>query len=116
MLTIKLLQILCSLLGFSTMNDFNIPSSQDIQKCLALNYDIEVDKVNRLEVGADSSAFCFQATTIKGSNFFVKVKQGHVKDKSLNMTQFLFDQGIHQTITPIKQYKVIFLKKWVIAR
>ena len=77
-------------------------SLQCIIDCLNTKYDIAVNALIFLPLGADMNASVYKAETQGGRSYFVKLKRGHRYDMSVAILAFLQSMGIQQIIPPIK--------------
>lgn len=84
------------------MTEKHTLSLQCIIDCLNTNYDIEVNTLILLPIGADMNASVYKAETQNGLSYFVKLKCGHRFDVSLAILALLHASGIQQIILPIK--------------
>ncbi|MCE5316224.1 MAG: aminoglycoside phosphotransferase family protein [Parachlamydia sp.] len=69
--------------------------------CLANHYHIDVESLTILPIGADRNATLYKAQT-RNASYFVKIKQGHQDDISVNIVELLSEAGLQETILPIK--------------
>lgn len=77
-------------------------SDQCIIDCLNSNYGIKVAKLILLPIGADMNASVYKAELHDQSAYFIKLKRGHHDDISATIISLLYDTGIQQIISPIK--------------
>ena len=77
-------------------------SLQCIIDCLNANYDIAVNMLILLRIGADMNASVYKAETQGGLSYFVKLKRSHRYDMSVAILALLHASGIQQIIPPIK--------------
>jgi spectinomycin phosphotransferase len=75
---------------------------QRLIDCLKINYDIEVETLTFLPVGADMHASIYKAQAHNKSSYFVKLKRGHHHDISAIITALLYNAGIQQIIPLVK--------------
>jgi spectinomycin phosphotransferase len=73
-----------------------------IISCLNTNYGIEVATLTFLPLGADMNASVYKAQTLDQKSYFIKLKQGHHHDISVEIVELLQSAGIQQIIPPIK--------------
>jgi spectinomycin phosphotransferase len=79
------------------------PDIQDekIIACLQDEYDIEVDQIGFLPLGADVNTAVYRVVTVEGIPYFLKLRNGFFDPTSVALPKFLSDQGIAQIIPPI---------------
>jgi spectinomycin phosphotransferase len=75
--------------------------NQCIIDCLNESYDIKVNKLTFLPLGADMNASVYKAET-NDHSYFIKLKRGHHQDISTSIITLLYDAGIQHIIPPIK--------------
>ncbi len=73
-----------------------------IMKCLNTHYGIDVASLTFLPIGADMNAAVYKAQTRDRTSYFIKLKQGHHHDISVEIVELLQRAGIEQIIPPIK--------------
>lgn len=77
-------------------------SDLDLIKCLNANYEIEVANLTLLPIGADPHASIYKVETCDQIPYFIKLKQGHPYDISVEIVELLKGSGIKQIIPPVK--------------
>ena len=77
-------------------------SDQSIINCLNTNYGIETATLTFLPIGADLNAAAYKVQTLSQTSFFLKLKQGHHHDISVEILELLHRFGIQQIIPPVK--------------
>lgn len=77
-------------------------SDQLIISCLNTHYDIEVASLTFLPLGADINASVYKAQALDQKFYFIKLKQGHHHDISVEIVELLQSAGIEQIIPPVK--------------
>jgi len=73
-----------------------------IIKCLNTNYGIEAATLTFLPIGADVNASIYKVQTFDQTSYFIKLKQGHHHDISVEIVELLQHAGIQEIIPPIK--------------
>ncbi len=73
-----------------------------IISCLNTHYGIEVATLTFLPLGADMNASVYKAQTHDQKSYFIKLKQGHHHDISVEIVELLQSAGIRQIIPPLK--------------
>ncbi len=73
-----------------------------ITKCLKKNYGIEAATLTFLPIGADINASMYKVQAFDQTPYFIKIKQGHNHDLSVEIVELLHRAGIQQIIPPIK--------------
>ncbi len=73
-----------------------------IISCLNTHYGIEVAYLTFLPLGADINASIYKAQTLDQKSYFIKLKQGHHHDTSVEIVELLQGAGIRQIIPPVK--------------
>jgi spectinomycin phosphotransferase len=73
-----------------------------ITECLKTHYGIETAILTFLPIGADINACVYKAQTFDQTPYFIKIKQGHNHDLSVEITELLYRAGVQQIIPPIK--------------
>lgn len=73
-----------------------------ISKCLRVNYGIEAKSLVFLPVGADLNAVVYKVQAIDQKSYFIKLKEGHHHDTSVEILELLQGAGVQQIIPPIK--------------
>lgn len=69
--------------------------------CLNTHYSIKVESLTLLPIGADPNATLFKVQAL-AATYFVKIKQGHQEDISVNIISLLSDAGLKEIIVPIR--------------
>jgi len=77
-------------------------SDQAIIRCLSANYGIDVAILTLLPLGADTNASVYKAQTADQKSYFIKLKQGHKHEISVEIVELLHRAGIPQMIPPVK--------------
>lgn len=77
-------------------------SNQRVIDCLITDYDIEVNTLTFLPLGADLNASVYKAQSVDKTCYFVKLKRGNHYDISVVIARLLYEAGIQQVIPPIK--------------
>lgn len=73
-----------------------------IIKCLHTNYGIDASSLTFLPIGADTNASVYKVQTLDQTPYFIKLKQGHHHDISIEIIELLQRSGVQQIIPPIK--------------
>lgn len=73
-----------------------------ITECLKANYDIEAATLTFFPIGADINASMYKVQAVDQTRYFIKIKQGHKHDISVEIVELLHRAGIRQIIPPIK--------------
>jgi spectinomycin phosphotransferase len=76
-------------------------SDQRLIDCLKVAYGIEAAAITQLSGGADLNASVYKVEG-SGQSYFVKLKEGHQHQISIDVLEFLHDRGIRQIIPPVK--------------
>jgi len=79
----------------------NLPDSIII-KCLHTHYGINASSLIFLPIGADTNASVYKVQTLDQTPYFIKLKQGHLHDISVDILELLQRAGVEQIIPPIK--------------
>jgi len=69
--------------------------------CLEKHYHIDIESLTILPIGADQNATLYKAQA-RDASYFVKIKQGHQEDISVNIVELLSEAGLQEIILPIK--------------
>ncbi len=77
-------------------------SAPTIISCLNTHYGIEAASLTLLPLGADTNAWIYKAQTLDQKSYFIKLKQGHHHDISIEIVELLQSAGIRQIIPPVK--------------
>lgn len=70
--------------------------------CLHTNYGIEASALTFLPIGADVNASVYKVQAHDQTPYFIKLKQGHHHDISIEIIELLKRSGVQQIIPPIK--------------
>ncbi|MGE0670434.1 MAG: phosphotransferase [Parachlamydiales bacterium] len=73
-----------------------------IIECLHTNYGIEAAALTFLPIGADVNASVYKVQAHDQTPYFIKLKQGHHHDISIEIVELLQRSGVQQIIPPIK--------------
>lgn len=73
-----------------------------IINCLKAHYGIEVASLTFLPLGADLNASVYKVQALDQKSYFIKLKQGHHHDISVEIVELLQSAGIRQIIPPLK--------------
>jgi spectinomycin phosphotransferase len=73
-----------------------------ILSCLNAHYGIEVTTLTFLPLGADMNASVYKAEALDQKSYFIKLKQGHHHDISVEIVELLKSAGVKQIIPPVK--------------
>ncbi len=84
------------------MLEKHVLSDSIIISFLNTHYGIEVASLTFLPLGADINASVYKAQTLDQKSFFIKLKQGHHHDTSVEIVELLHSAGIQQIIPPIR--------------
>ncbi len=77
-------------------------SDHRIISCLNTYYGIEVATLTFLPLGADMNASVYKAEALDQRSYFIKLKQGHHHDISVEIVELLQSAGIEQIIPPVE--------------
>lgn len=77
-------------------------SQKYIVDCLLVQYEIKLDELNHLSLGADLNASVYQGKAQNGKTYFIKQKNGVHNDINCDVIALLENAGIQQVIAPIK--------------
>src|SRR5215467_8578968 len=79
------------------------PDVQDaaIEACLREKYGLPNVRVSFLPLGADQNTAVYRATVTDGKQYFLKLRRGAFNGSVLELTRFLYEQGIRQIIPPV---------------
>lgn len=80
----------------------NTLSNQHILECLKSHYGIDVVALEILPLGADMNSSVYRADSSDKLAYFVKLKQGHDHDISVDIVGLLQAAGMQQIISPVK--------------
>lgn len=69
--------------------------------CLEQQYDIWVENIDFLPIGADFNTVVYRAEANDGSRYFVKLRLGEIPASLTAVPKFLSDLGIRQVIPPL---------------
>ncbi|MBX3719429.1 MAG: aminoglycoside phosphotransferase family protein [Parachlamydiales bacterium] len=83
------------------LEKLDLPDSIII-KCLHTNYGINASSLTFLPIGADTNASVYKVQTLDQTPYFIKLKQGHHHDISIEIIELLQRSGIQQIIPPTK--------------
>jgi spectinomycin phosphotransferase len=75
---------------------------QRLIDCLTKHYQLNVETLTLLNVGADQNASVYKAQTQGRSAYFVKIKQGYGHDLAIDIVEFLHALGVQDVILPLK--------------
>jgi spectinomycin phosphotransferase len=84
------------------MLEKHVLSDSIIIHSLKTYYGIETAVLTFLPLGADIHAAIYKAETLDQTPYFIKVKQGHHQDTSIDIVELLQNAGIQEIIPPIK--------------
>lgn len=73
---------------------------EKIIACVHENYDLTIQEVEFLPLGADPYAAVYHVRDTEKS-YFLKLRQGRIDEISLLIPHFLVEQGIHEIIAPL---------------
>ncbi len=73
-----------------------------IISCLQKEFELSVDRISFLPLGADQNTAVYRATTGNKTNYFVKLRRGDFNHATVVVPQYLCDMGIKQIIPVIK--------------
>ncbi len=68
---------------------------------LNTHYDIDVESLTFLPLGADRNASTYKAQAQDQTSYFVKLKRGHQHDISVSIVELLQHAGIQEIIPPV---------------
>lgn len=84
------------------MLEKHVLSDLIIISCLNTHYGIEAATLTFLPIGADMNASVYKVQALDQTSYFIKLKQGHHHDTSVEIVELLQSVGIQQIIPPIK--------------
>ncbi|MGD8805270.1 MAG: aminoglycoside phosphotransferase family protein [Chloroflexota bacterium] len=76
-------------------------SDERIVACLLASYDISVDELTFLPLGADQATAVYRVVDGDERPYFLKLRKGEFDALTLALPRFLGDQGIKQVIAPL---------------
>jgi spectinomycin phosphotransferase len=76
-------------------------ADESIAACLQTSYDINVDELAFLPLGADQATAVYRVVAASGRPYFLKLRRGEFKALSVALPRFLGEQGIGQIIAPL---------------
>ncbi len=76
-------------------------SDEKIMVALNENYSIQVNHIEFLPIGNDSSAFAYRVEEKNGNSYFLKLKRDFLNFAGLFVPRFLKDNGIAQVVAPL---------------
>lgn len=74
---------------------------EEIVKCLQNAYELHVERITFLPLGADFNTAVYRVTTNNAADYFLKLRLGKFNEASVLVPKFLFDLGIKQVIPPL---------------
>lgn len=72
-----------------------------IVACLLASYELRVDQLTFLPLGADHATAVYRVVAVDGTPYFLKLRRGKFDTLSVALPKFLSDQGIGQIIAPL---------------
>src|SRR5579871_1105084 len=79
----------------------NLPEEKIIA-CLRTQYGLEAVSARFLPIGYDLRAFVYEAITVEGISYFVKIRSGAVHPASLLVPRVLIEHGIPNILAPLR--------------
>lgn len=70
-------------------------------KCLHKKYELPIQQIKFLPLGADRNTVVYRADTDDGATFFVKLRREDFNEMSLIVPRLLCDQGVSHIIAPL---------------
>lgn len=77
-------------------------SEEKIAACLRSHYGLQIVEVRYLPIGYDMNAYVFQAISLEGKAYFVKIREGAVYPPSLLVPRLLLEHGIPHILAPLR--------------
>ncbi len=74
---------------------------EEIVRCLRDAYELAIEKVIFLPIGADFNTAVYRVTTTDGADHFLKLRSGKFLEASVSVPKYLADLGIKQVIPPL---------------
>ena len=74
---------------------------EEIIACLRDAYELNVETIIFLPLGADFNTAVYRVTTNNGSDYFLKLRSGEFLEASVSVPKYLVDLGIKQVIPPL---------------
>jgi spectinomycin phosphotransferase len=73
-----------------------------IVSCLRAQFDLDLISTRFLPIGYDMNAFVYEAMTVEGTSYFVKIRAGAINLPSLLVPHVLIEAGIPNILAPIR--------------
>jgi spectinomycin phosphotransferase len=78
------------------------PFQADIMACLLVFYQLSVQHLEFLPIGADSATLVYLAETTDRQQYFVKLRTSHFEENAIKLLDFFHESGIQHIIPPLR--------------
>lgn len=75
---------------------------EKLTACLHTHYGLDVLSARFLPIGNDLKAFVYEAITVEGDSYFVKIRADAINPSSLIVPRVLIEQGIPNILAPLR--------------
>ncbi len=76
-------------------------ADEEIIACLHDAYELDVEAISFLPIGADFNTAVYRVTTQSNADYFLKLRSGEFFEASVSVPKYLADLGIKQVIPPL---------------